>query len=236
VERLSDIAAPIMDRPDQDISAACLYLIAKLSPHPQSPRNILNVYAFLLSPASPLASGNVHDASRELTPPNPKSYYLSEGTYFAQRAALFRTEAEVLRVLGFQTHTALPYTIAINYLQALDVFGKASGPKLSQRTLAHLTSALLSPQLLYLTHQPPALATAAIYLSARDLGVKLPAEDWWEVFDVDREELGFLVVALRSMEGFVKVEQEKWQRKRVPMAVEDVERELEARRLLEREE
>ena len=215
---------------EQDISAACLYLITKLSPNPQSPRNILNAYAFLLSPASPLFRGNVHD------PPDPKLYYLSEGTYFAQRAALLRTEAEVLRVLGFQTHVALPYTIAINYLQALDVFGKASGPKLSQKTFAHLTSALLSPQLLYLTHQPPALATAAIYLSVRELGIKLPAEDWWEVFDVDREELGFLVVALGSMEGFAKAEQERWQRKRVPMAVEDIEGELEARRLLEGEE
>ncbi|KAI9780525.1 MAG: hypothetical protein M1839_006643 [Geoglossum umbratile] len=213
----------------KDISAASLYLTAKLSPNPQSPRNILNVYAFLLSPASPLSSKSVHDE------PDPKSYYLSEDAYFTQRATLLRTETQVLRVLGFQTHIALPYTIAINYLQALDVFANDSGSKLSQRTFAHLTSALLSPQMLYLTHQPPALATAAIYLAARELGVKMPAEDWWEVFDVDREELGFLVVALKSMEGFAKSEQERWRGKRVAMTVEDVEGELEARRLLDRE-
>ncbi|KAI9866283.1 MAG: hypothetical protein M1813_001405 [Trichoglossum hirsutum] len=216
----------------KDISAACLYLIAKLSSYPQSPRSILNVYAFLLSPASPLSGGRIRDVPCETNPPDPISYYLSEGTYFTQRTCLLRTEAQVLRVLGFQTHVALPYTLAINYLQALDVFGGDSGSGLAQRTFAHLTSALMSPQLLYLTHQPPALATAAIYLAAREMGMRLPAEDWWEVFDVDREELGFLVVALKSMEGFARSEQDKWQRKEVPMTVGDVEGELEARRLL----
>lgn len=27
--------------------------------------------------------------------------------------------------------------------------------------------------------------------------------EWWEVFDVDREDLGFLVVGMRSLEGWV---------------------------------
>jgi len=45
---------------------------------------------------------------------------------------------------------------------------------------------------------------AAIYLAARETGINLPDEPWWEVFDVDREELGFLVVALTSMEPFVE--------------------------------
>jgi hypothetical protein len=53
-----------------------------------------------------------------------------------------------------------------------------------------------------LTHQPPALAVAAIYSAARDVGAKMPECEWWEVFDVDREELGFLVVGMRSVEGW----------------------------------
>lgn len=68
----------------------------------------------------------------------------------------------------------------------------------------HLNGALLSPQLLYLTHQPNALAVAAIYLAARENDVKLPEGEWWEVFDVEREELGFLVVGMRSLEGWVR--------------------------------
>lgn len=80
---------------------------------------------------------------------------------------------------------------------------------LSQRVVAYLNTALLSPQLLYLTHQPSALAVAAIYNAAKDLGAKMPECAWWEVFDVDREELGFLVVGMRSVEGLVRASREK---------------------------
>ncbi|CAD0031507.1 unnamed protein product [Aureobasidium pullulans] len=91
-----------------------------------------------------------------------------------------------------------------------------------EKAFAHLNSALFSPQLLYLTHQPPSLATAAIYLAAKEIGVKLPGEEWWEVFDVDREELGFLVVALISMERFIAEETQKWSKTKVPLTLEDV--------------
>ena len=204
-------------------------MMAKLSAHPQSPRNILNVYAYLLSSVSPLDNPRANDPKD----PSPQAYHLSEGAYVAQRMTLMKTEAHILRVLGFQTHVALPYTLAINYLQTLDVFNGRDAAALSRRTFAHLTSALLSPQLLYLTHQPPALATAAIYLAAREVGVKLPQEEWWEVFDVDREELGFLVVGLNSMESFALNEKASWGRRKVPMAVEEVDAELESRRLLD---
>lgn len=56
--------------------------------------------------------------------------------------------------------------------------------------------------MLYLTAQPHALAVAAVYNAARDVGAKMPECEWWEVFDVEREELGFLVVGMRSVEGW----------------------------------
>jgi cyclin L len=58
--------------------------------------------------------------------------------------------------------------------------------------------------MLYLTSQPNALAVAAIYNAAKDVGAKMPECEWWEVFDVDREELGFLVVGMRSVEGWTR--------------------------------
>lgn len=51
---------------------------------------------------------------------------------------------------------------------------------------------------------------AAIYVAAREEGVKLPDVEWWEVFDVEREELGFLVVGMGSLEGVVRREFERW--------------------------
>ncbi|KAL2375226.1 cyclin domain-containing protein [Blastomyces gilchristii SLH14081] len=211
----------------KDISAASLYLMAKLSFTPISPRSIINVFAFLLSPeASPLDFTNPHPPSGK---PIPEAYYVSEGSYQAERLALMKMEATVLRTLAFNTHVTLPHTIALTYLQTLG----ASSAAVSKRVFQHLNAALLSPQLLYLTHQPNALAVSAIYLAAREEGVKLVDDEWWEVFDVDREELGFLVVGMRSMENFATAEKEKWKGRRVPLTVDQLEAEQETRKMLE---
>ena len=110
-------------------------------------------------------------------------------------------ESRILYALSFDTHVSLPHPLAITYLQALD-FLNTSKSTVSKRTLAYLNTALLSPQMLYLTSQPNALAVAAIYNAAKDVGAKMPECEWWEVFDVDREELGFLVVGMRSVDGW----------------------------------
>jgi len=179
------------------------------------------VYAYLSARRSQAA-----DLDADL---NPESYYISEGTYQSRRISLFKHESLILRQLGFQLHVSLPYTLCINYLQALEIFAaadKAHAEAVARRAFAYLNTALLSPQLLYLTHQPPALAVAAIYLAAKDEKVKLPEEEWWEVFDCEREELGFLVVGMLSLENFAQEEKKKWSDRSAPFNLHDVEREL----------
>ena len=149
----------------------------------------------------------------------PADWRLSEGDYEIRRQQLYDIEAQILRTLGFQTHVALPYALAVNYLQTLDALNDAKASSLAKRTFAHLNAALLSPQMLYLTHQPNVLATASIYHAARETGVVLPDVEWWEVFDVDREELGFLVVAQRSVEPFAAEEKRRWGSKGAPLTV-----------------
>lgn len=202
-------------------------MTAKLSFQPTSPRSVLNVYTFLLSKdASPLWFVNPNGSGEK---PSPETYYLSEGGYQTQRTVLLRIESVILRSMGFNTHVALPHAIALTYLQTLGTSSSA----VARRVFEHLNAALLSPQLLYVTHQPNALAVSAIYLASREEGVKLVDGDWWEVFDVDREELGFLVVAMKSMEGFARAEMEKWKMRTVPMSVDEVEAEIERRRMME---
>lgn len=157
-------------------------------------------------------------------------YYVSEGLYERRRASLFETEQRILKTLGFQVQAALPYTLCITYMQALDIFSHPRASELAKRAVAHLNTALLSPQLLYLTHQPTSLATAAIYLAAREAGIKLPEVEWWEVFDTDREELGFLCVGFLSTEGFAEQERERWAEQRPPLTVKEMEGELKYRK------
>lgn len=188
-------------------SAASIYLAAKLSATPVSPRSVVNVYAYLTSKASPLRFVNPDGGAAEGP---PAEYYVSEGTYERERQRLFVCENMILVGIGFDTRVALPYTLALTYLQALG----ASSPKLAQRVFEHLSGGLASPQLLYLTHQPNALAVGAIYLAARETGVKLVEQNWWEVFDVDREDLGFLVLSYGSLANFAAAEAEKWREQR----------------------
>jgi hypothetical protein len=133
--------------------------------------------------------------------------------------------------LGFNTHVALPHTIALTYLQTMN----APSTPLAKRVFEHLNASLLSPQLLYITHQPNALAVSAIYLAAREVGVKLVDDEWWEVFDVDREELGFLVGAMNSMEGFAKAEKANWAGRTVPLELKDLQSEMNRRKTQEGE-
>lgn len=136
-------------------------------------------------------------------------------------------------MIGFETHVALPYTLCINYVQTLDVFNSGAGGLVAKRAFVHLNTALLSPQLLFLTHQPTALAAAAIYLAAREVEVKLPECSWWEVFDVDREQLGFLVVGMKSVEGFANDEKRLWKDKKIPMTIGQLRAEMQRRDGLE---
>lgn len=214
----------------QDVSAAALYLTAKLSFQPTSPRSILNVYTFLLSPeASPLWFVNPRGSPKQ--PPAAASYILTEGGYQSARLVLLRIESVILRTLSFDTHVALPHTIALTYLQTLGV----TNSSVARRTVEYLNTALLSPQLLYVTHQPNALAVSSVYLAAREEECKLVNGEWWEVFDVDREELGFLVVGMKSTEGFMRAEMEKWkgQGKAIPLVIEGVDAEIERRRMMQ---
>lgn len=161
---------------------------------------------------------------------DPESYYLSEGTYHSTRSVLLRTEALVLRTLSFDVKVTVPHHLALTYLQTLGVLPSNPTSKsrgLAARTIGYLNLGLLSPQLLYLTHQPTTLAIAAIYLASRESGVKLPGTAWWEVFDVDREDLGFVVVAYRSCEAWINSERQKWKERVCPLTVYELGKELE---------
>jgi hypothetical protein len=148
---------------------------------------------------------------------NPESYYLSESAYHASRTRILALEGQLLYATGFTSamHTSLPHPLTITYLQALDMFSPScypagTGSRVAKRAIEYLNTALLSPQMLYLTHQPNALAVAAVYMASREEGVKLPVGEWWEVFDVEREELGFLCLGMGSLEGWVRAEVEAW--------------------------
>ncbi|KAH8884800.1 cyclin domain-containing protein [Thozetella sp. PMI_491] len=197
------LVEPVLAYEFSDVSAATLFTVAKAGPSPRGTRDVANVYTYLLSTYSPLLRSSTASPPPKDRPDDPKTYTLTDSAYQAFHSRLLALEARILYALGFDTHVALPHPLAVTYLQALDFLGT---PKeaIARRAVDYMNAALLSPQLLYLTHQPHALAVAAVYNAAKDVGAKMPETAWWEVFDVEREELGFLVVGMRSLEGWVR--------------------------------
>ncbi|CAP67292.1 uncharacterized protein PODANS_1_23010 [Podospora anserina S mat+] len=189
---------PIMSHEFSDVSAATLYTVAKIGPCPCTPRDLSNVYAYLLSSSSTFLSPPGNNPPKNI----PDDYYQSETSYQAFHSRILSLEHLILCSLSFDTTVSLPHPLAITYLQSMD-FLYVPKEKITRRVVEYLNTALLSPQLLCLTTQPNGLAVAAIYNAAKDLGAKMPECEWWEVFDVDREDLGFLVVGMRSLEGWV---------------------------------
>ncbi|KAL5614914.1 hypothetical protein BROUX41_004992 [Berkeleyomyces rouxiae] len=190
------VAAPSIKYEYRMISAAVLFTVMKQSARPLGSARVCVVYEYLSSPLSCFRS------DREPLPFDAEAVRALSNTRATFEALLNEVEGHVLYTLSFDTHAALPYPMAVSYLQALDFFGH-SRHAITARVVEYLNTALLSPQLLYITHQPNELAVAAMYLAARDVGAKMPTEDWWEVFDADRESLGFLACALASVEGIL---------------------------------
>ncbi|KAK4945588.1 hypothetical protein LTR10_015207 [Elasticomyces elasticus] len=203
LQRLEVVGHPQPAYDVREHCATCTFLAAKPSPTPISWRSLANVYAYLGSHASPLKFINPDGPPTDV---NPQEYYVTEGSLQRHINDMVTAEGELLQSIGFDTRVVLPHGLALTYMQALGV----SSATLARSVLEHLNAGLLSPQMLYLTHQPNALAVGAIYLAARELGVKLVEQNWWEVFDVDREDLGFLVMAYGSMSNFAEAEMEKW--------------------------
>ena len=211
---------------------AALYLTAKLSALPVSPRSILMIFNYLISSDSGFPGESAKNEPRSPTQDDIGAAFLSEGTYITGRQILMHNETLILRTLSFDTTVRLPYHLALTYLQTLGALPSpptVKSQKLASKTVGHLNTALLSPQLLYLTHQPNALAVAAVYLAARETGVRLVECEWWETFDVDREELGFLVMSLRSCETWAVEESKKWRGKHSLLSVEGVSKEIKRR-------
>ncbi|KAL9083834.1 MAG: hypothetical protein Q9159_005559 [Coniocarpon cinnabarinum] len=208
-------SAEVNNSARNDVATAALHLTCKLSADPQTPRRLILVIKYLrthprafLFPSSPPSDEAAFDLS------------VTETEYQEGRSRCMRAETEILRIIGYDLHVCLAHTLCINYLQTLGAFHLNEGPSVAVQAFAHLNSLLLSPQLVYLTHQPTALATAAIYLASREVGLKLPELPWWEIFDTGREELGFLVASMTSMEAFVKDEEAKWAGKVAPLTVD----------------
>lgn len=117
-----------------------------------------------------------------------------EYTDFKQEVV--RAERHIFRDMGFDIMNTLDsaHGHALQYLEAL---GRPSG--LSQRTFNYLNDSLRTT--LCCEHRSSQIATAAIYLAARTLKVKLPSKPvpWWNAIGADAEAMQAIAKELAAL-------------------------------------
>lgn len=132
-------------------------------------------------------------------------YFATE--FYDRKDALVIAEMQILKRLGFQTQTGLPYGHLVNYLQVLEL---AEDNAVVARCWGYVNDLSVPPCPFFSTATNPAnlsslqtpvpalypqstIAVAAIYLAARrsspPLALPLSPVPWWTLFDASEEDV-----------------------------------------------
>ncbi|KAI8054180.1 cyclin-like protein [Gilbertella persicaria] len=152
-----------------EIGMGALFLASKLEECFVRMTHLITVYDLLMRRIK-------HQSIKiPLDPFSQKAYNLKDMAIAA--------EMQILRKLGFIVHVQLPYNLMINYLRILDL---EEHDRITRKAWNYLNDGLRTT--IYVTHEPPTIACAAIWLACLEEGVKLPTtlgKEWWLLFDVD---------------------------------------------------
>ncbi|BGP58705.1 hypothetical protein JCM8202v2_006382 [Rhodotorula sphaerocarpa] len=185
----------------RDIGMGALFLASKLEEAPVRIRDIINCYAYLSALAT-FCSSPPYPPPSAFTAYEPSDYFATE--FYDQKDALVIAEMQLLKRLGFQTQSGLPYGHLVNYLQVLELAGEG---KLVDRCWGYCNDLLQTPA--PAQYPQSTLALASIYLATRQhlprkeeadhpedddsaqVGLALPLDPvpWWTHFDADEADL-----------------------------------------------
>lgn len=115
---------------------------------------------------------------------------------------LYTAEMELLASMSFSTQVVLAFSLALSYIQVLqlDSHGSKNDTSFSNAVYTLInTATLAAAPSLYNVHQPNTIATVAIYLAAAELQMPVTEDtEWWQVFDVQSEDFGHCLVMVCS--------------------------------------
>ena len=158
------------------VAATCLFVAAKAEEAPaRGLRDYLAVFHHAIEgPARPLSIGTQE--------------------YFEWKRTIVALEGVLLRNLGFRVDVDLPHKYLVQYAH-----GVLECPvPVVQRAWNYCNDVLRTSACVRFPAE--VLASAAIYLAARDLAHALPDDlAWWQVFDADLDDILAVVAALRAL-------------------------------------
>ncbi|KAK7206916.1 cyclin-like protein [Myxozyma melibiosi] len=203
------LLAGFLEHSIDDTVKGCLYIATMLCEVPVNPRDI--VAAVEAACDDPLATGFKSIIRRK-----PASF----GPQFLN--ALYKAQLQVLTTLGFDMHVVVPYTLCLEYLQAMNISEASDRALLGQRAWNYLNDMMKSRICIF--QQPNAMAVTALWLASRETEVDLlDGERWWTIFDVDTEDMGHILVLLRESKAIAISERDRLVKGLEPtLRVEDV--------------
>ncbi|KAK9454480.1 cyclin-like protein [Dipodascopsis uninucleata] len=174
-------------------AAACLFIACKACEITVTPTEILAAFSVAMQ-------DTVADPALSVVKTDSTSSF---------SASLYEAELQVLTSLAFDTHVVCAHTLLLEYVNMLALDSdKDRLEKLVSRAWRHVNDALLSR--IPVVHQPNVIAITALWLAARETNVELlDGEPWWTAFDVDTEDMGHMVLLLRSLYHTAIAEQQR---------------------------
>ncbi|GAA6055643.1 hypothetical protein JCM3770_003392 [Rhodotorula araucariae] len=169
----------------RDVGMGALFLASKLEEAPLRIRDIVNCYSYLDSLVTYCSKAPYPPAS-SYESYAPMDYFATE--FYDLKDAMVIAEMQILKRLGFQTQSGLPYGHLVNYLQVLELAGEND---LVRRCWGFCNDMLqtAAPAL----YPQGTLALAAIYLATRlstpPIALPLAPVPWWTHFDTTEDEI-----------------------------------------------
>ncbi|KTW28731.1 uncharacterized protein T551_02581 [Pneumocystis jirovecii RU7] len=100
------------------------------------------------------------------------------------------------------------------------ILGQAGEKGVAQRTWSYINDAMCTT--IPCIEPAACIAVGCIYMAANEAGIRLP-EEWWEVFDVEEEDMVYVAASLKSFYIEERERKEEERERRTPVEVEEVE-------------
>lgn len=167
----------------RSVAKAALLLGGKIEEQPRKLHDILNVFH--------AAALRRHNRKIEPLVPGTKRY-------LEMKEDILKAEQAILRELGFIIHAEHAHKFVFYYIRVLLARGfNEQYPELAQRAWNYANDLYRST--ICLKFRPNVLACGAIFLASRDLKIPLPEPTWWELFDVQKDQVYEVATGILSL-------------------------------------
>ncbi|KAK3104561.1 hypothetical protein FSP39_004989 [Pinctada imbricata] len=161
------------------LAMACINLASKIEENPRRMRDVINVFHHIKQVRN---QKTIHPL-------------VLDSNYITLKNQVIKAERRVLKELGFCVHVQHPHKIIVMYLQVLE---SEHNQKLVQCAWNYMNDSFRTE--VFMRFQPEIIASACIFLAARQLQVPLPNNpSWYSIFGVQEEDIREICLTILNL-------------------------------------